>query len=70
MNSPDPQRVRAVALLRMYERVVPDLMRNLSGIRDHVDRVLERQSVSRDAWVAMSISEREALLRKDRRSQA
>jgi hypothetical protein len=51
----------------MYELVIPGLMRSLGGIRGRVDGVLERQGVSRETWADMPISEREALLRKDRR---
>ena len=67
MISPDPQRVRAIALFSLYEQVVPGLMGTLGAIRDHVDQVLDRQGVDRQAWRDMSVEDRERLLRKDRR---
>jgi hypothetical protein len=67
VNSPDPVRVRAVALFEMYKKVLPNLIGTLAGIRDRVDQVLQRQGVSRETWAAMSVTDREKLLRRDRK---
>lgn len=66
MSDPEPRRQRALAQLDLIERVLPGLCANLEARVEQAKELAAAAGVSWDDFRAMSVTEREQVLRDGR----